>query len=361
VTKIIIELDHFLQVMPVVLDPATPAVHQQAWVNFFSHDVPDFMGWCSELRGRVAGLFPAEVIFAQDQDDLHRKLPDADGVIVESLRIGESELKIAKRLSFVQRFGGVASNIDIAACVRHGVAVDVLRRRVNIAVAEQAFMLIIALAKRVCGLNKLVRASDLEGAGFLITPYDKRYSGSSNFGRVPGIPMLNGSTLGIVGMGEVGREIGARAAAFGMNVLYTQRNRISPADEWPSRAVYCSMEELFSKSDFISMNLPLNDSTRGIIGESLLSKIKPGASLVNVARAELMDRAALMGALASGQLGGLGLDVWYEEPALPDEPLLNYPNVVFMPHTAIADRKYALMDIEEMCLKMWRGLNQARG
>jgi phosphoglycerate dehydrogenase-like enzyme len=360
-TKIVIELDHFLQIMPVVLDPATPAVHQQAWVNFFSHDVPDFMGWCSELRGRVAGLFPAEVIFAEDQDDLRRKLSDADGVIVESLRIGESELKIAKRLSFVQRFGGVASNIDLAACVRHGVAVDVQRRRVNVAVAEQAFMLIIALAKRVCTLNKMVRASDLEAAGFPIIPYDKRYSGSSNYGRIPGIPMLSGSTLGIVGMGEVGREIGVRAAAFGMNVLYTQRNRISPADEWPSRAVYCSMEELFSKSDFISVNLPLNDSTRGIIGENLLSKIKPGASLVNVARAELMNRAALMGALASGQLGGLGLDVGYEEPALPDEPLLNYPNVVFMPHTAIADRKYALMDIEEMCLKMWRGLNQARG
>jgi phosphoglycerate dehydrogenase-like enzyme len=360
VTKIVIERDHFLQVLPVVLDPSTPAEHQEAWVNFFSHDVPDFPAWCEQLRGRIAGLFPAEIVFAEDQEDLERKLADADGVVIESLRIGAAELDIAKKLSVIQRFGTVTSNIDLAACVQHGVAVDVIRRRVNVAVAEQAFMLMIALAKRVCTFNKLVRKDDLERAGFPIRPYDKRYSGSSNFARIPAIPTLNGSTLGIVGMGEVGREIALRAAAFGMDILYTQRNRISPGDEWPSRAVYCSLDELFSRSDFVSLNLPLNTSTRGIIDRSVLARLKPGATLVNVARAELVDRAALMQALDSGRLGGLGLDVGYEEPALPDEPLLKYPNVVYMPHTAIADRRYALLDIEEMCLKIWRGLNRAR-
>jgi phosphoglycerate dehydrogenase-like enzyme len=360
VTRIVIERDHFLQVLPVVLDPSTPAEHQQAWANFFAHDVPDFLAWCEQFRGRIAGLFPAEIVFAEDQDDLRRKLPEASGVIVESLRIGEAELAAAKRLSFVQRFGTVAANVDLAACLRHDVAVDVLRRRVNIAVAEQAFMLMIALAKRVCALNKLVRASDLEKAGFPIRPYDTRYSGSSNYGRIPGIPTLNGSTLGIVGMGEVGREIAQRAAAFGMHVLYTQRNRMSPGDEWPSRALYCSLNDLFAQSDFISLNLPLNSSTRGIINRDVFAHLKPGAMLVNVARAELVDRTALMEALASRRLGGLGLDVGYEEPARPDEPLLNDPNVVYMPHTAIADRRYALMDIEELCLKMWRGLNRAQ-
>jgi phosphoglycerate dehydrogenase-like enzyme len=360
VTKIVIERDHFLQVMPVVLDPSTSAEHQDAWVNFFSHDVPDFLAWCVQLRGRVAGLFPADIVFAEDQDDLRLKIADADAVIVESLRLGEAELSAAKNLSVVQRFGTVSSNIDLAACTRRDIAVEIIRRRVNIAVAEQAFMLMIALAKRVCTFNKLVQKCELEKAGFPIRPYDKRFSGSSNFARIPGIPTLNGSTLGIVGMGEVGREIAERAAAFGMTVLYTQRNRISPGDEWVSRAVYCSLDELFARSDFISLNLPLNSSTRGIINRSVFSHLKPGAALVNVARAELVDRRALMEALESGALGGLGLDVGYEEPALSDEPLLKYPNVIYMPHTAIADRRYALMDIEEMCLKMWRGLNRAR-
>jgi phosphoglycerate dehydrogenase-like enzyme len=355
--KIVIEKDHFLQVMPVILDPATPEEHCQAWINFFSHDVPDFMGWCREMRGRLPGLFPATIRFAEDQDELRRQIVDADGVIVESLRVDETELDLARRLVFVQRFGSVTSNIDVPACARRGVTVDIQRRRVNVAVAEQAFMLMIALAKRVGEFNKMVRATDLAEAGYPLRPYDTRYSGSSNYARIPGLRTLNGSTFGVIGMGEVGREIASRAAAFGMDVLYYQRNRIHPSDEWPSRATYCPMEELVSRSDYISINIPLTPSTRGIFGKELFEAMKPGAILINVARAALIDREALMEALDSGRLGGLGLDVGYEEPAREDEPLLQYPNVIYMPHTAVGDRHLALWDLEEMCLKMWRGMN----
>jgi phosphoglycerate dehydrogenase-like enzyme len=359
-TRIVVERDHFLQVVPVVLDPATPKDHRRAWENFFSHDIPDFPDWCCAMRARIPGLFPASIAFAADQEQLRRQIVDADGVIVESLRVEEAELMAAKRLSFVQRFGTVCSNIDVAACIRRGVSVDVLRRRVNIAVAEQAFMMMIALAKRVCTLNKLVREDKLSAAGYKLRPYDTRYSGSSNFARIPGIPTLNGSTLGVVGMGEVGSELAFRAAAFGMDVLYSQRNRISAGDERPLRASYCSLAELASRADFISVNLPLNASTRGIINGQIFECMKLGAILVNVARAELIERSALMQALEAGHLGGLGLDVGYEEPARADEPLLRYPNVIYMPHTAVAHRRYAQMDLEEMFLKMWRGLNRAR-
>jgi phosphoglycerate dehydrogenase-like enzyme len=115
---------------------------------------------------------------------------------------------------------------------------------------------------------------------------------------------------------------------------------------------------LFSRADYISINLPLNGSTRGIISKELLRKIKPGAVLVNVARAELIDHDGLIEALDSGRLGGFGLDPLYHEPAKDDEPLLRYPNVILTPHTAIASRVNALLDLEEMCLKMWRGLQQ---
>ena len=359
-TKIVIEQDAFLRVIPVILDPSTPEVHQRAVADFFAHDEPDFLGWCKQMQARVPGLFPATVVFAEDQEDFRRKIVDADGVIVESLQVGPEDLAVAKKLSFVQRFGGVVSNIDVAACYRHGVSVDNVRRRVNIAVCEQAFMLMIALAKRIGELNGLVKADDLTAAGYPLRPYDTRYSGSSNFARIGGIRTLNGATFGVVGMGEVGRELATRCAAFGMDVLYTQRNRINPADEWPSRAAYCSLEELFRRSDFISINLPLTDSTRGIISQQLLRQIKPGAVLVNVARAELIDRAAVMEALASGRLGAFGLDTGYEEPARDDEPLLDYPNVILTPHTAIASRHNAVLDLEEMCLKMWHGLKQGR-
>jgi phosphoglycerate dehydrogenase-like enzyme len=120
------------------------------------------------------------------------------------------------------------------------------------------------------------------------------------------------------------------------------------------------MEELVSRADYISINIPLTPATRGILGKKMFDAMKPGAILVNVARAALIDREALLEALDSGKLGGLGLDVGYEEPAREDEPLLKYPNVVYMPHTAIGDRHLALWDLEEMCLKMWRGMNSTR-
>jgi glyoxylate reductase len=358
--KLVIEKDHFLQVMPVILDPTTSNEQRDAWSNFFAHDVPDFLGWCGQMQGRLPGLFPAAITFAEDQADLRRQITDADGVIVESLRIDEAELAVAARLKFVQRFGSVTSNIDVPACARHCVTVDVIRRRVNVAVAEQAFMLMIAIAKRVCEFNKIVREAELTQAGYPLRPYDTRYSGSSNYARIPGLGTLNGSTFGAIGMGEVGREIASRAAAFGMKVLYTQRNRIHTSEEWPSRATYCSMQELVSRADYISINLPLTPATRSIFDKKLFDLMKPKAVLVNVARAELIDREALMEALEIGRLGGFGLDVGYEEPARDDEPLLAYPNVVYMPHTAIGDRHLALSDLEEMCLKMWRGLNSTR-
>lgn len=359
-TKIVVEKDAFLRVIPVILDPDTPTDHKLAVADFFAHDVPDFLGWCNQLQGRISGLFPATVVFAEDQDDFRAKIVDADGVIVESLQVGAADLAAATRLSFVQRFGGVTSNIDVPACYQRSVAVEIIRRRVNVAVAEHAFLLLIALAKRLGELKGLVKAADLTAAGYALRPYDTRYSGSSNFARISGIGTLNGATFGVVGMGEVGRELASRCAAFGMNVLYTQRNRINPGDEWPSRASYCSLEDLFARADYISVNLPLTEATRGIIGRDVLRRIKPGAVLVNVARAELIDRAALMEALDAGLLGGFGLDVGYEEPANPDEPLLRYPNVIVTPHTAIANRANALEDLEEMCLKMWRGLMRSR-
>jgi len=107
------------------------------------------------------------------------------------------------------------------------------------------------------------------------------------------------------------------------------------------------------------VQLPLNDSTRGIIGAQALRAVKPGAFLVNCARAELIDRAALVEALDSGRLGGLGLDVGYDEPAKADDPLLKYRDsghVILMPHTAIAARANALSDLERLCLNLWRGI-----
>src|SRR5271156_2454060 len=209
--RIIVEEDAILRAVPVVLDPRTSADHCRATAEFYEFDEPDFSGWLARVRQQIPGLFPAEVVFARDEADMAAKIGDADALVVESFRVDEAALASAKRLKIVQKFGGIAHNVDAAACFAKGVEVAVQRRRVNIAVAEQAMALMLALAKRVCDLNGVVTESALRAAGFDTRPFDRRYTGNSNFARIRGFRTLASSVLGIVGMGEIGREIAARA------------------------------------------------------------------------------------------------------------------------------------------------------
>ena len=358
--RIVIEEDHFLKIVPVVLDPATPAAHQRAVAEFFAHDEPDFPGWCRRLQQRLPGLYPAEVVFAEDQADLAAKLAEADGVIVESLAIDAAVLAGAPRLAVVQKFGTITANIDLAACAARGVVVETLHRMVNVAVAEQAFALLLALAKRIGVFNGVVEETALRAAGFKVRPRQPRYIGYSNFAGITGLKTVHGATLGIVGFGEVGREVAHRARAFAMKVVYFQRTPLSAAAERELGARYLPLDDLMAQSDYILVQLPLNLSTRGLIGRDALARIKPGAVLIDVARAELIDHAALVEALDAGRLGGLGLDVGYTEPAEPAEPLLRHRggNVILMPHTAIGARANALHDVETLCLNLWRGVTR---
>lgn len=131
---------------------------------------------------------------------------------------------------------------------------------------------------------------------------------------------------------------------------------MTPVEELMYGAAYVSLEELLERSDYVSIHLPINSSTRNLIDRSAFGRMKRGAYLVNVARPDIVDRAALLEALDEGRLGGFGLDVGYEEPARPDEPLLEYPNVILTPHTAPGTRQNGMKDVEEMCFKMWRRL-----
>ena len=354
--KIIIEQDAFMRMFAPMLDPAASAENMAAVADFFAHDEPDFAGWLAGVRARVPALFPARVHLANDQDHLRDLLPGADGCIVESFRIGAEELALAPSLAVIQKYGCIARNIDVAACARRGVRVELQRRRVNVAVAEQAFGLLMALAKRIHDLDHVVDAERLARAGHAVRAYDRRYSGSSNFARIPGLRTLSGATIGLIGMGEVGREIASRAAAFGMKVMYYQRTQLSELEALESRASFAPLDELVERSDYLSINLPVTAATRGILGVEHFGRMKKDAILVNVARSELIDRAALLAALRAGSLGGFGTDVWYEEPVDADDPILSLPNVVIMPHTAIGDRRNALLDTEEMFLKMNRAI-----
>lgn len=345
---IVAEDDVIIRTAQVILDPDTDPERYAAIKDYYRVDVPEFDDWVADVRGRIPNLYPARFVMAEDEDAFHASLADADGVICESLKVGERQLDMAPKLRVIQKFGTDTRNIDMDACARRGVAVKTLHRRVNTAVAEHAMALMLAMAKKICLIQGRLDEASLNEVGFPARMHDRRHAAAANWGRVSGLATLNGATLGCLGLGEIGRDVAVRAKAFGMNILYYQRNRLPEEIEAPLGAAYCGFEELLERSDFVSIHLPINDSTRGMIDAAAFARMKDGAFLVNISRAPIIDRQALMDVLESDRLGGVALDVHYEEPSPPDEPLKNYPKAVLTPHSAVAGRQNGQADMEEL-------------
>ncbi len=348
--KLVVEEDRVLRLVQVILDPSASAERVAAFADYNSTDLPDFGAWLEALRARLPALYPAHVQLVGSQEELLQHLPSSDVAIVESLHIEEAELAQAPKLALVQNFGMLADNVDAAACLRRAIPVRTLRRRTNIAVGEHSMTLMLALAKRLALINGLVTVDRLAAAGYAYRPYDSRHTAKANFGRIPNLQTLYGSTLGLLGFGEIAREVAMRARSFGMNVIYHKRNRLDPADEASLGVKYHPFEKLFASSDFVSIHIPLSEQTKGLVDHAALSLMRPGACLVNTSRAEIVNQQALVAALESGHLGGAGLDVLYQEPALEDDPLLRFANVILTPHLAGASRLNGLNDAQEMLL-----------
>ena len=355
--KIIVEMDVFTRLFDVILDANCKPDLLAAFADFFAHDVPDFEGWLSQVRQQCVRIFPSRIIFVDSVEALHRELPDADAVVVESLPIGETELSLAVSLRAVQKFGFVTRNIDLDACARRNIDVLTLRRRANIACAEQAMMMMLALAKRLPELNGRTTMKRLQDAGFKPAPFDRRHTPSSNWARVSGISMLYGATLGIIGLGEIGRELALRAQSFSMKIIYTQRTQLDRATEQALNVEYRDMDSLLRESDWLVPQLPSTPSTEGLLDAEKLSKIKQGARLVNVSRAQIMDRNAVLAALETGALGGFALDTLWSEPGSDDDQLLSFPNVILTPHMAGSPRLNATADFEEMIVGLDKALS----
>jgi phosphoglycerate dehydrogenase-like enzyme len=345
---LVVENDPFLRVVGVVLDPTTPVERYAAYADFFAHDDPDFDGYCARVRLRVGALFPSQVKLVDTIEDLHASLPGARGLIVESLPVGPAELAAGTDLVAVQKYGVMPRNINAAACAARGVKVLTFRRRANIACAEVAITLMLTLAKKMHRLAGRISAEALAAEGYAYKPFDRRHTPNSNWGRITGLRMLHDSTLGIIGLGEIGREIALRAAAFGMRILYYQRTRLPEAEERLLQLRYMPIEQLLAQSDWIVPQVPGGPSARHLIDRTRFAQMKPGACLVNISWAELVDRAALIEALRSGRLGGFALDTLYEAPGRGDDELLGFKNVVLSPHIAAQPRFNALDDISDL-------------
>ncbi len=356
--KFVVENDTFLRLIQVVLDPSAPQERFEAFTHFCLHDLADFHGWCERIRAQAQNLFPSDVRLVDEPAELSAHLPGAAVAVVEELSLGAQEIVAAgNSLKFVQKYGFTTRNIDGAACQRAGAQVLTIRRRANISTAEQGLMLMLALARQVMQNGNLISVEQLEAAGYQPTTYNRAHTPNGNWARIPNMVTLYQKQLGIIGLGEIGRELALRAIALGMPIVYAQRTRL-PADvEQQYQATYVTLDELLASSDFASLHLPRSPATVNFIGARELSVIKPGGFLINVSQPNLVERNALRHALESGRLGGYGSDTFYEEPGDADDPLIKFPNVIVTPHLGGSPRQNSLDDIEEVIVNLGRLLS----
>jgi phosphoglycerate dehydrogenase-like enzyme len=353
---LVVENDRFTRIVELVLDPDANAERMAAYADFFAHDEPDFADWCAHVRARTPRLFPAEVRLVDSAEELRAKIADAHGAIVESIGITGDDIAGARRLAVIHKYGVGLRDIDVAACAARGIKVLTIRRRANIACAETALGLMLTLAKKINRLTGRISAEQLGAIGYPYRPFDRRHTPNSNWPRISGIRLLHGAKLGIIGLGEIGREIALLGNAFGMRVLYHQRTRLSDPEESELHVRYAPLDTLLAESDWVIPQLPSSTSTRNLIDRAAITRMKPGACIVNVSRADVVERAAVIEALRSGHLGGFALDPLYEEPGRSDDELLAFDNAVLVPHIAAQPRFNALDDISDMIAALAREL-----
>jgi D-3-phosphoglycerate dehydrogenase len=261
-------------------------------------------------------------------DDILAVARDADAILVTYAKLPGELLRQLTRCKAIGRFGLGVDNIDLPAAKELGIAVNYVPDYCLREVSDHAMALLLALARKVPFSNKLVQSGRWE-----VPPI------------VP-LRRLEGQTLGLVGFGNIPRALAPKAKAFGLKVL-VHDPYVKPDTLAAAGVEGVSFDDLLARSDFISVHAPLTPQTRGLMNAAAFAKVKKGALLINTARGPLVDEAALVAALDSGQLGGAGLDVVTTEPLAKDSPLIGRDNVIITPHTAF----YSVEALEELQTK----------
>lgn len=254
----------------------------------------------------------------QGSGALLERVRDADAAIITNLPFPGEVLRQCPRLRYVDvAFTGV-DHVDIACCKEKGVTVSNASGYSDVAVAELAFSMMLALSRHVVECDRAVRAGGAKD-GLIGTE-------------------LFGKTLGVVGAGRIGTAVIRLGLAFGMQVIAYSR-RAKP--ELESLGVrFVPLETLMAESDIVTLHVPMNDSTKGLISREMLGLMKPTALLVNTARGPIVDSDALAEALEAGRIAGAGIDVFEMEPPIPaGHPLLKAPHTLLTPHVAFATQE----------------------
>jgi len=281
------------------------------------------------------------VVSDESEEGVIRAAVEAEGLLIRARpRVTERLMAACRRLKVVGRHGVGLDTVDLPAATHLGVAVVHAPGSNSQAVAEHALMLMLGCVKHVRSIDRMTRAGDWQAR------------------RVINNVELSGKTLGIVGVGNIGRRVAALAAAFGMRVL--GYDRYVPADEVRRRGAEPveSLEALLPQVDILTCHTPLTPETRHMINEKTLALLKPGAIFINTSRGGVQEEPSLFQALVTGRLAAAGLDVFEQEPTPVDNPLLNLDNVLCTSHIAGGTKeaiRVACLQVTGEMLRVLRG------
>jgi D-3-phosphoglycerate dehydrogenase len=265
---------------------------------------------CQELESTLGEVIYNRFGRPLTSDELQMQLPGCDALIAGLDHIDSAALASADRLRVIARYGAGVDNVDLGAAAQKGITVTNTPHANSVSVAELTIGLLLSLARSIPEATRAVRAGE--------------------WPRLHG-RMLAGKVIGLVGFGAIGKEVARRLQPWQSTILacdpYGDRD---DAESLGVRLV--DMEMLIHDSDFLSLHVPLLDETRHMVDADFLSRMKPGACIINAARGELIDQDALLTALDSGHLGGAALDVYAEEPPPPDSLLRRHTRLIATPH-----------------------------
>lgn len=272
------------------------------------------LGFRAQINAAFAGFGSVVVVDETDEAAFQSEIGEASVLLHVLKPVTEAVIAAAPRLRLIQKIGVGVNTIDLLAARARGVAVANMPGTNSAAVAEMALALMLGVLRRTLYFDALTRAGD----GWRPDPSILDQTGE-----------IAGRTVGLVGFGASARRLAPVLAALGAEVIYTARS-----EKPDSGHGFRSLPALLAQADIVSLHAPLTAETRGLIDSAALSRMKPGAILINTARGELIDEAALVGALSSGHLRGAGLDVFAVEPALAGSALFDLPQVLMSPHVA---------------------------
>ncbi|PYS25087.1 MAG: phosphoglycerate dehydrogenase [Acidobacteria bacterium] len=261
---------------------------------------------------RAAG-FAVEKTLKLTLDELRAALADPEGLIVRSeTKVTADLLDAAKHLRVIGRAGVGVDNIDVPAATARGIVVMNAPDGNTITTAEHTIALLVALARRVPQANSSLKSGKWERKNFIGTE-------------------LQGKTLGIVGLGRIGRVVASRAHGLGMKIV--AYDPFIASDQTRDLEIETgSLDDVLARADFLTVHTPLTADTRALIDAQALAKMKQGARIINCARGGLIDEGALYDAIESGRIAGAALDVFEQEPPPSDHPLLSLDQVIVTPH-----------------------------